>query len=350
MLQEIFEDIISLMPSNLKNNKLFTEITKSFSNEIPNDNHFNQFYLKVPENDFFELISTYPELHGNLEIGEDEGRLLHLTLYINQGLVTISIKNINEIGRLKIAWREINGKQKEIELIVSNKHTFLRKLSKTEELNWITDYSYDINVYDKDGKPISIDLEDDKDIEFSKEFCIPEEEARKYRLHFKEYIDFLNESRLKGINKEVYSNINDSMFCPPFKLEDMEVFLKEELDKMAGEEPEEYKSSGKLNNIIKSLKEIIGPSEEIILSEDLYDAFSNYLLGILDKILANDGLIIKKIRGQYILYYIHIENDKIMGIHEILNDNSIEKIIEANQTNQHLESLNDFFGRGYILK
>ena len=39
-----------------------------------------------------------------------------------------------------------------------------------------------------------------------------------------------------------------------------------------------------------------------------------------------------------------------MGIHEILNDNSIEKIIEANQTNQHLESLNDFFGRGYILK
>ena len=45
MLQEIFEDIISLMPSNLKDNKLFTEITKSFSNEIPNDNHFNQFYL-----------------------------------------------------------------------------------------------------------------------------------------------------------------------------------------------------------------------------------------------------------------------------------------------------------------
>lgn len=354
MLQEIFQDIISLMPYDLQQNKIFKELIDAFHKEMPDNINFNQMYLSVSENIFFELISSYPAIQEKLEICQNENQLLQLTLFLKKGLMAISIREKENMSRMKITFKEIDGNRKEIELIISSKNAILSKLSKKEELNWISDYSYDIKIYDKDGNPIIIDLEEDKDIDFSREFHVPLADARQYRLHFKDYIEFLNESRLKDINQTIYSNVHNSIFLSPFKLDDLELFIKEEMDREMAEfvdkEPHEHKKSGKLNRMIQSLKEVIGRSEEIVLSENLYEVFSLYLLGIQDHILYNDGLIIKKLNGNYTLYYIHIENDKIIGMHERLTDSDIDKILEANQTSQNLENLNEFFGIGNILK
>ena len=66
--------------------------------------------------------------------------------------------------------------------------------------------------------------------------------------------------------------------------------------------------------------------------------------------MYNDGLIIKKLNDKYTLYYIHIENDKVIGMHQNLTTNDIDKILEANKDSQNLEHLNSFFGLGNILK
>lgn len=354
MFQEIFQDMISLMPYDLEKNKIFKEIIDAFSKELPENINFNHIYLSVSEDIFFELISSYPEIQEKIETCQSEDQLLQLTLFLEKGLMAISIKNKKSINHIKITFKELDGKQNEIELIISDKYTILRKLSKIEELNWITDYNYDIKVYDENANQIIMDLEKEKDIDFSEEFRIPLADARKYRLHFKDYIEVLNEIRLKDINQTMYSNVHNGIFLSPFNIDNLELFIIEELERETStfidEDPHEQKTSGKLNSIIRSLKEVIGRSEDIALSENLYEVFSLYLLGIQDSILYNDGLIIKKLNDKYTLYYIHIENDKVIGMHQNLTTNDIDKILEANKDSQNLEHLNSFFGLGNILK
>ena len=121
---------------------------------------------------------------------------------------------------------------------------------------------------------------------------------------------------------------------------------KEEISTVYEEEKQSIKLTGKLDQIIHGIENAIGESEEIIMSDFLYQALESYFFEVSD-ILYNKGIIIKRLNGEYILYYIHLENDKIIiGNSQTLKEEEIKKIMDSNPFNYEVRGLREFFGLG----
>ena len=350
MFKEMFKKIIELLPENIKDNMIFVQVIEALQHEMQSETDLNIVNISVSSNIYCDLIKDYPNLKEIMKPSSNSECLLNLTLLLNRGLIIFKIKDCQFVQNINLKTVDYSGEKKNIELIIVENRTILETTEMKEQNDKITKYSFHPSAYDEFGNRIEIDVEKAKDINFSEVFLIPLEEARNYRIHFHDYLEFLNDNRIKEQRRREDLVINDNLFTSPFVLKDLELciraYTEEEISTAFQTEKQPIKLTGKLNQIIKGIEGIIGESEEIIMSELLYQAIESYLFEVSD-ILYNKGTIIKKQNGEYTLYYIHLENDKIMlGNSKILNEEEIKMIMDSNSFNYDVKGLPEFFGLG----
>lgn len=354
MFSNVFEDIINLLPGELIENEYFNSIIEVLKKEIPTEIDYNLSRVSISSDIYLNLIGLYPELTDKLETNTFDCNLVNMTLFTNKGLIALSVKKKNNIPSLKLVVLNGASVQKEIDLKIVNGTTILERLIKVEKDDFITSFEYDLKAYNVDGELLDIDYEDAKDLKFSEEFFVPVTDARKYRLNFKNYIDFLNRNRIKEMNRLQDNEIIDNTFRGPFNIENLEQFVRSEMlndiKDIIGEENMVYKPTNIFKSIISNIKNFIGDSNLVLISENTYQFLQNYLLGINRGILYNKGLLIKELNGVYTLFYLHFENGQIMGIRKELSSSDIDLILENNKEKENITNIKEFFGLGNTLK
>lgn len=351
MLNESLDQLIDYLPFGVLSNKVFQSLIEIMKANIPQNLTIKDANIRVCVELYNTIKLFMPELLDFVEINENPDTLLSLTIVTKPNFISMYIRMISqEEYEIKLLLSDNQNKKQELYLNISDK-TMVSLITTTEKDYVTEDYEHDLYYYDHYGyKSISgIDIEAEKDIYFSKRFGVPMEKAREYRINFKQ-----NKDEINRLNEE--SNPLTFIFYPPLKLANLEQFLAEETDKeiaLALEkeyQSEKYSKTGKMDRFIKALEKLIGPSEEIILSEEIYLALSMYFLDVTSKIMYTKGNLIKKENGIYTLYKIYIDSQSIKGSKKELKEDEIKLILEINSNNSELESLNGFFGFGRIFK
>ena len=356
MFKEMMEDILEFLPENITNNKVFKETMKEFLKQIPDNIPIEDIHTATNFSLNVHLTTIYPNLEEKININSEEKDVLNLTLFIQNGIIIYRLKDYGYAYYMEISFTVPNNTKK-VMLTWNKKGTIVENIITTEKDNMLEDYQYDIYLYNKHGNlRKNIDVEKIKDSHFSNEFYVPQEEARKYRLNFKKYAAYLNKNRFIEINREYEKKLVDNTFHSPFSLEDLETYLLTEIDKdvaLCMEEdykPIVHQKTGKLDELIASIKSIIGASEEVIISDNLFQALSFYLMELNGDILYDKGMLINKQNNHYTLYYLHIESDRIYGIPKELTKDEINLILSSNQANFEVEGLTTFFEQDQTLK
>ena len=349
MLKEVLEKILYLLPSSLSENEVFENIEEALLNEIPIDMKIGFSRLAISPSLYYAFIKNNPELSPYVIKNESETSLTNITIFPNQGLITLRIRDYGDLIAIKLNATSFDGMMKNIDIAIFDDTTLLETTFERRKEDKIVEYDYNKKIFE-DGNEIELDTEQEKDINFSQRFYVPLQDARKYRLNFKKYADFLNVNRDQEQKRELDINTLDNLFTSPFALKDLEDYIKKNIEKDLEEIydiNETIITVGKLDNIIKEIEMIIGKSDEIIMSNYLYLALEAYSLEIPNSDLYNKGVIIKKLNDKYTLYYLHIENDKAIGTGKEINEEEIKAILKSNPNNYEVEGLLTFFNLGY---
>ena len=349
MFKVIFAEILKLIECEF-NNKLFGETTEALMQEIPEDTSIESVRLAVAPFIYQSLIEIHPSLKDKIIVNENETSLLNLTFFNKDGLVIFRLKDTMLEYLMELILTNMAGESKRINLHIKDEESKLEIINQQDDNGLITNYDHEIVYYDALGTKIDKDTELEKDYHFSLEFCLPLKDARKYRLNFQENAEFLNRNRYININRSYEENLKDNLFHSPFNIDDLEIHLLSELDKEVAEIYQSpyhkmpHQKTGKLDSLLSSLKNLLGASEEIIISDNLYQTLSYYLFDLTSGYLYNKGIIIKKLNGEYTLYYLHLDNDQIIGVPEILTKEDVDLIFASEPANYNVIGLQEFFG------
>ncbi len=348
MLKKFIDNLVLYIPYKLAENPFFAKIVDILKSELPDDESLSTIHLTTNETMYIDLIEMYPELLNRTEISEISGNVLKLMKFLNTGILSWRIyEKENDEYKMILSIKSVNNYNKRIEMTIKKNTTIIEvTLYKAFDQEY-EDYRYEIYYYDELNQLIDIDYEKIKDINFSEEFAVPIEKARNYRTNFKKYAHELSVNRFQNIHESYDETLGLNHFLPAFKLEDLETFILKEFDKECSiKEPKNYTNKGALDQIVNSIKGVIGASDEVLISYNLYEVLNFYLFEITNK-LYNKGIIIKKLKGKYTAYYIHIDDKQIFGIPKQLNEEDIRVILENNDQKEEIRS---FFGLGNTLK
>ncbi|MCI9281423.1 MAG: hypothetical protein HFI49_04115 [Bacilli bacterium] len=292
-------------------------------------------------------------LKNTVSFSHDSDIILRYALDIPEGILFFTIKYVDNLLFIEL--------KKDLETeITSTVYTKFPALSRIETIRVIKncgfyeDYECNIYYYDKDFNLVSGASEEEKDLTFSEEFKIPIEFARFFRLNFKKYSKeisrYISSKKMEGLD-ELLTDKDYCSFLSPFYLDEFGDFINREYSKNVSEA---YKvitgdDSIALYNhefslIEESLKAQIGTDGEIVISSNIYQNLIYVLLGILADGISIKGNIIKKLNGIYTLYIVNISNNQVVFLPRILNENDLKDIYYANENNQKVEGLAEFFG------
>lgn len=219
--------------------------------------------------------------------------------------------------------------------------------------DYFLDSKINIFYFDVNGNLLNKDTEEEKDKMFSKEFCIPLAEARFYRTHFVQFRKYINECKTRSeMSYEDNKSNNNNLFCSPFELENIKDAFQIDLDdeeklsrafdfNYTMEDLEEAVS--RLETIGNTLASQIGFTGKIVLSNNLFWNIASYIFNSSSTFLSTTGTIIKKENGEYIIYYISINNNEITTIPKLISKEEVQNIYYSNEGNEQIVGLKEFF-------
>lgn len=288
-----------------------------------------------------------------VKVSHDPEMILRYALATSNGIIYFTIKYVDDLLFIELK-KDLDNE------IVSTIYTKFTTLSRVETVRilknngFYEDYECNIYYYDKDFNLVSGATEEEKDITFSEEFKVPIEFSRLFRLNFKKYSKeisrYVSSKRMEKsddllTDKDYYS------FLSPFYLDEFADFINREYSKNVREA---YKIltnndgiaiyNNEFESIEENLKAQIGVDGEVIISSNIYQNLIYVLLGILADGISTKGYIIKKLNGVYTLYDVNITNNQIVFFPRILSDEELKQIYYANEENQNVEGLKEFFG------
>ncbi len=351
MILEYFADIIEFLPSEVTDNLYFKQIITALENDLKGKVADNNISINVNREMFIKITTIYPELSNALTLTNNPNNILYLLFLTNEGLISLKLEKTND--EYNLVTNVINyGNTKKIKLSIGKTKMRLEIIEDVERNQVLVSYKHNIKYYDLNYNQLNIDTEKEVDEIFAEKFGIPLNKARYYRLNFKDNIDYLNKSMIISFTRYLELHFDDMVFHGPLNINDLEKYIYYLCDREVGikhNKIEDYTNTNKLQETINNLKAYIGDSEEIIISDNLYQNLSFYLMGFTNNILYISGKIIKKLNGIYYLYYIHIENNQVLGMTGKLSENNIDAIIDKNLTSNDLENISTFFGKGRII-
>lgn len=341
MFRRIFNSLLELLPARLKEDRLFKSVVKIVKEKIPDEITDNQSRIVLREDLYSSLIVAFPSLKEFVLPSKNDEGIVDFTFINDKEVIAFKINEYQLFMNVKLNLAHYNGVHQKAEIGIFKDRTVL-ETTFIEEEDYIKNYEYNVFVYDNKGNLIRGADEEAKDRNFANFFWVDLEDAREYRTHFAKYAVFLTNNRLKEQKRLEDLYTIDSLFTSPFSLNDLENYIRKEV----GLEAEEVASGATENlaDIKRMIATLIGTSEEIVLSSHLYQNLEAYHFK-LSRLLYDKGVIIKRLDNQYTLYYVHVENDKIIGMKNELNGADIKKVLDNNVANYDVPGLPKFFGR-----
>lgn len=292
-------------------------------------------------------------LKNIVSVSHESDVILRYALDIPEGILFFTIKYVDNLLFIEL--------KKDLETeITGTVYTKFPTLSRVETIRVIKnrgfyeDYECNIYYYDKDFHLVSGASEEEKDLTFSEEFNIPLELARLFRLNFKKYSKeisrYISSKKMEGLDN-ILTDKDYCSFLSPFYLDEFGDFINREYSKNVSEAYKIITGADSIaiynhefSLIEESLKAQIGIDGEIVISSNIYQNLIYVLLGILADGISIKGNIIKKSEGIYTFYNVNISNNQVVFLPRILNENDLKGIYYANENNQKVEGLAEFFG------
>lgn len=337
MSKEILDKIISLLPLDIKWDKLFTDEMNFVYNAIKNKRKVLSISVSK---DIFDKL----ENKDGISTTSISNNILYITI-LDKKLLTLSLKKEKDKYILKSTYTSSN-EQEEVRVTFGNNIVVEYKKCTFSKFEYYTSFKIQIGVFDKDYNRREIDTNKYEDMLFGSFFGIPIEDARYYMDNFANHIDFLNRRRVK--NNAILDIEHEEAFRPPFKLMNLDYHIWEDTNRLlieVGEtDIEEYKNTHRLDKLTKELEKAIGSDGKILLSPALHHNLWDYREEFTSDILYSEGYIIKKDdNGLFTMYTLRIENNTLVAIPKALTEEEAKVFYYQNKANENSLELQEFF-------
>lgn len=369
--KEILDIVSDLLPKEIRDNKSFKKVVSEFRDALDD---INITTVNVRE----DIVEKDRRLQSESMItpGQVSSPVLFSMLSRDCEFV-VEVSNIPMISfNMLKSLGEDYQEEIDIEIIIRDCSTTRKDVKyHTNRSGYYFDYEADMSCYNKDGDEVELENKEHfLDDDFAGIFGISIEDARECRLNFDQYADSLNEIKVQ-IYLDGVDEMEGSIFLPPFSMSDLGVLLtgmcedpeeegsdkddgetyEEEADEEAydedenGEESEEiddYIDEGALENVGRVKEELVnfmGEEGQFIMSRSIFYNINDYVKGRV-LLLAIKGMFVRKLNGEYTVFYVSITNDSVICIPKKVSPKEAKKLYDANRENQYIEGLDDFFG------
>lgn len=175
----------------------------------------------------------------------------------------------------------------------------------------------------------------------------------------KEINDYFVQKEFKRLDDLYQKN---TLFVPPFLINELSDYLLEELSEDLMDEYDNYddldedteesvefvsfdKVKDKANFIQTELIKRTGDKGLFTMAYNLYLNLTAFLILDNNK-LKTSGIILKKLNDSYTLYYVYFENNGIIIIPKNITNEEAKALYEGSKENKTIEGIPDFFNEG----
>ncbi len=354
--KEITSILLNKLNLNIKNNPSYKAVLSKFF-ELTNNKMYN-YRIDVCK----EIYKETKNLSKRIYKIDFDDMLINIEYEdINSSkIVEFSIMKENEEDYIVMLMEE-TGEKISNDTLAEVKFTPDQTIwkigkSKTNGEGFYFDYKREIIKYDKNNKLINGSFDNELDEDFSKFFNVPIQDSRKYRLNYKQYVEYLNKCKKLGCmkaldklycSKEIifgevfeYNDLTNYFVDIEDELDDMEIDdeteLEEEIEKRQAE-------SIRRNELIKdNFKKSIGINGKFTMSKNLIINIETFIQSR-DNTLFTKGFIIKKLDNKFKLYYVTITNEKITNINKEITLEEAQEMFYSHEFNKNIYGLTEFF-------
>ena len=346
-VQEILTEVLDKVSTAINLDAYLKELKNIILKDIE-----GEFITFTVHKSIYDLLDN-KELKSYLKVSEDSEIVIRFALSLTDGLLFFTLKYVDNLLFMEL-------KKELLDKVVSTIYVKFADFSRvettevTKDNGFYEDYHCGIYYYDADFNLVSEATDEEKDAVFGKEFNIPKEFVRFFRLNFKRYAKeisrYVSSKQMENADEKL-SEKDFWYFLAPFNLNEFSNFINREYSKKisaAFKMVNGYDYITIYNNEFKTIEENlisqIGTDGEVIISSNIYQNLINVLLGVTADGISTNGYIIKKSNGVYTLYDVNITNNHVLFFPRVISDEEIKRIYYSNDVNQNVEGLAEFFG------
>lgn len=371
-LKEVLKEAILLLPDYLKKDIDFLSILENLYAFLDN----------ILEEDCYLILDK--ERYGNVFF-KDSGFVngfsnstivMALSFQNEDFFFSFAIYDLNELGYAIDLMRSDFGNIVENSSIALTRNkkgsTFKSETSSFNDTEYF-DYNVELIYFDSNHNPDKRkNVEDEKDEIFANKFFVPKGFARLLRLNFKRFRKHINEYRLKSIveNNRETEKIMGYLFCSPFRLGNLESFIRsdfvegfdnnseEVLYQVNDEGEEDFESfdpdieiedlsdividADKLNIFLNMLAHYIDIDSIVVMSDTILNDLIDYISNEMIQSLNTTGVIIKKEGTDFIVYHVSINNNQFIIVPKVSTGEEIKDKYLKNPLNGNIKGLDEF--------
>lgn len=355
-IKELLTCVYDYLPENVIDDIVFNGLWNDILEEVK-DASFMVGTVGLRADIYNRVIEDYPQFVKSLSIKNDK----MLSFMIVSGrAITFKIYNSEDFLDISIQENDYNKESNTIYV----RHFGLGRIefnsSKLDDEGYFVDYTCDIKYIDEEGNEVIVDgVEEEKDEIFAQKFHVPMVMARVFRTNFKRFSKEISRMKAKTEMVSCDEDMSDEekyLFSKPFLFKDLKELIisdtqkriYEDLQELGIEAPDTYmvQKPQAIDAIVQNLVNQIGGESEVVISDNIIQNFYFVLENVVSNEILTNGMIIKKINGEFILYLVQIENDRVSLIPQVLGDEQREMLFNKSAKNMEVEGLREFLELG----
>jgi len=283
--------------------------------------------------------------------------LMHFMFRVGEVVYSLGIKELD--GTYFVYFEEMHKNRSVSTVLVKNLvGVAVTTKDITKENGYYKNYQANVYYYDNDYKQIKVDVSSVLDQMFKDEFGLYSIlVARAMRMNFQKYADILSiiaaETKMEKRDRKLEEK-DFLYFRSPWLVSDIQDFINDEYNRDKKKVIKKYfnqeSTDGYLrhwNNIrevISWIKEIMNNDSEIIVSNNIYQNLIPLLVGDEAPGVNTKGIIIEKLKDNYICYRVHFMTGRIIFDKSEISKENIQELYYSNPLNENVEGLESFFG------
>ena len=336
-MNDLINDIFSLIPSEIKDNLCFNELKKQLL-----DNVDEECEILFSEDIIKDLnVMDY----SNIGVLKGDCKLL-FSLEKEEDLIFTITKSEQYDVNLTICFQDENiFTEDDIRMTIKDGITFLKhNYNVSTEDEYYLDYKTDYYKYDsKFIRKVILFVDQLKDNDFIEFFSVESERVRDCRLHFKENIEYINCSKVKGIMKTIDEAYMENGIVLSSVMQSEEIFDKiihEELEDEIISEDDIV--SERLDILENMLRAYIGYDGEFVFSYNLLFNIRTYLRNMIP-FLSTNGIILRKLGNEFTIFQVYFAHENLIVISKDISKEEARNLYESYYDNETTPGLKEFF-------
>lgn len=355
-IKELLTCVYDYLPENVIDDIVFNGLWDDILGEVK-DASFIVGTVGLRADIYNRVVEDYPQFVKSLSVKNDK----MLSFMIVSGrAITFKIYNSEDFLDISIQENDYNKESNTIYV----RHFDLGRIelnsSKLDDEGYFVDYTCDIKYIDEEGNEVIVDgVEEEKDEIFAQKFHVPMVMARVFRTNFKIFSKEISRMKAKTEMVSCDEDMSDEdkyLFSKPFLFKDLKELIisdtqkriYEDLQELGIDAPDTYmvQKPQAIDAIVQNLVNQIGGESEVVISDNIIQNFYFVLENVVSNEILTNGMIIKKADGEFILYLVQIENDRVSLIPQVLGEEQREMLFNKSAKNMEVEGLREFLELG----